>query len=214
VIVFGLILVLLAIGAGVALFLATQSLTTPVDLELAGYSWGMTPLALVATGAAALLILWIGLAMIRGSVKRRRRPAREAKEAERQAKLEESIRADERSRADETHQSALAERDRVREEEFQARLADHDRENEERIRAEERRRVEQEHSSRTTAVGAGTADAGRHASAESADSPESADSADSADRSASDDRAEGGSSQPGYRTVADKVMGREPVEND
>ena len=65
-IVLGLILVLLAVGAGVILFLTTDSLTTPVDLEFAGYSWGMTPLALLITGAAVLLILWLGLAMIRG----------------------------------------------------------------------------------------------------------------------------------------------------
>ena len=182
-IVFGLILVLLALAAGVVLFLATQSLTTPVDLELAGYNWGMTPLALLITGAVAMLLLWFGLGMIRGSAKRRRRPIREAKDAERQAKIEESIRADERARAEETHQSALAERDRVRDEEFQTRLADRDRErdsefasreqefasreqaaeqrareNEERVRADERRKVEQEYATRA-AVGTGTAGA-------------------------------------------------------
>ena len=80
-IVFGLILVLLALAAGVVLFLATQSLTTPVNLELAGYHWGMTPLALLITGAVAMLLFWFGLGMIRGSAKRRRRPVREAKEA-------------------------------------------------------------------------------------------------------------------------------------
>ena len=181
-IVFGLILVLLALAAGVVLFLATQSLTTPVDLELAGYNWGMTPLALLITGAVAMLLFWFGLGMIRGSAKRRRRPIREAKDADRQAKLEESIRADERARAEETHQSALAERDRVRDEEFQTRLADRDRErdselasreeeftsreqaaeqrareNEERVRADERRKVEQEFATRTGSVGTGTA---------------------------------------------------------
>ena len=92
--------------------------TTQTQFEFAGYNWGMNPLAMLITGAVVLLLLWLGLAMIRGSVKRRRRPAREAKEAERQAKLEESIRADERARAEETHQAALAERDRVRDEEF------------------------------------------------------------------------------------------------
>src|SRR6476619_1384365 len=173
VIVFGLILVLLALAAGVVLFLATDSLTTPVDLELSGYHWGMTPLALLVTGAVAMLLTVLGLGMLRGSVKRRRRPIREAKDAERQAKVEESIRADERARAEATHQSALAERDRVRAEEFQTRLADHDRErdselssreeefasrekaSEERVRADERRKVEQEFASRTAAAGAG-----------------------------------------------------------
>ena len=286
-IVFGLILVLLALAAGVVLFLATQSLTTPVDLEVAGYTWGMTPLALLITGAAALLLLFLGLGMIRGSVKRRRRPAREAKDAERQAKLEESIRADERARAEETHQGALAERDRVRDEELQARLAERDRErdrelasreeefaareqaavrqtreDEERVRADERGKVEQELAGRTAAVGAATASAtdpadddpmsGRHSSdaetdslasdgpgdlstdepdgtssrvetatgTESAHATESANVTDPADATGSADNGEGaeveatdeGSTGPGYRTVADKIMGRDPVD--
>jgi hypothetical protein len=282
VIVFGLILVLLALAAGVVLFLATQSLTTPVDLELAGYNWGMTPLALLITGAVAMLLFWFGLGIIRGSAKRRRRPIREAKDADRQAKLEESIRADERARAEETHQSALVERDRVRDEEFQTRLADRDRErdgeltsreeefaareqaaeqrareNEERVRADERRKVEQEFATRTAGVGAGTAagagtddpTAGRHSSDAETDSvaadrtnehasdepdgaptatgtgtdsvhatdsahlPDSTGAAGSTESSAGEDRsADDDSSSQGHRTVADKIMGRDPAD--
>jgi hypothetical protein len=168
VIVLGLILVLLSLGAGAILFLATDSIDKQTQMELAGYSWGMTPLAMLITGAIVMLLLWLGLALIRGSVKRRRRPAREAKEAERQAKIEESIRADERARAEEQHQSALAERDRVRDEEFQSRLAERDRERErefairqqeaeEQARAFERSRVEQELARRQSTTGGGTA---------------------------------------------------------
>jgi hypothetical protein len=171
VIVFGLILVLLALAAGVVLFLATQSLTNPVNLELAGYHWGMTPLALLITGAVAMLLFWFGLGMIRGSAKRRRRPIREAKDAERQAQLEESIRADERARAEETHQGALAERDRIHGEELQTRLAERDRERddesrtrereiEDRVRAEERTKLEREFAGRqSSATGAPVAGA-------------------------------------------------------
>ncbi|NYG06596.1 membrane protein implicated in regulation of membrane protease activity [Phycicoccus badiiscoriae] len=289
-IVFGLILALLALAAGVVLFLATRSITHPVDLELAGYHWGMTPLALLVTGAVAMLLFWLGLAAIRGSVVRRRRPIREAKDAERQAKLEESIRADERARAEETHQSTLAERDRVRDEEYQTRLADRDRERdselasreeefaareratEERVRADERRKVEQEFASRAAGPGAGaaagagvgtaaatgvgmgaaagsaetsaaspTTDAasvetpGRHAAdADTADHLGSdqpttdstqllhegdAGSRDETADGSRDETAEGGlpsdeSPEPGYRTVADKIMGRDPVARD
>ena len=151
----GLLLILLAIAAGAWLFLGTQSLTTPIDLDTPGYHVSATPLALVVSGAVVLLLLWLGLAAIRGSVKRRRRPAREAKEAQRQAEFEENIRADERARADEAHQGSLAERDRVRDEEFQAKLAERDRirdaeertrlsEHEQRVRADERGRLEQQ----------------------------------------------------------------------
>jgi hypothetical protein len=260
VIVFGLILVLLAVAAGVVLFLATQSLTTPVDLELAGYNWGMTPLALLITGAVAMLLFWLGLGIIRGSIKRSRRPIREAKDADRQAKLEESIRADERARAEETHQAALAERDRVRDEEFQTRLADRDRERdgelasreeefssrqeaaEQRARADERRKVEQEFAARGAAAGAGAgtaAGAGAGTAAGTADTdttagtdtPAGTDTAsgtgtadpasgrhasdaetDSGVADTSGDHAHDDSSSTGFRTVADKIMGRDPVD--
>jgi hypothetical protein len=155
VILLGLLLVLLAAGLAVWLVLGSQSINTPVDLHTAGVHISFTPLFLLAAGAAILLLFWLGLALIRGSVRRRRRPAREAKETRRQAEIEENIRADERSRAEETHQSMLAERDRVRDEEYQARLTQRDEERdaelstrqaeeERRIRADERARVEAE----------------------------------------------------------------------
>jgi hypothetical protein len=174
VVLLGVLLVLVAVGAAVWLVLGSQAITAPVNLNTAGIKIGMTPLALLVAGALILLVFWIGLALIRASVKRRRRPAREAREAQRQAELEENIRADERSRAEETHRSALAERDRVRETEFQSRLADRDRmrdedeqtrmtEAEQRIRADERRKVQSEYRDRSGdslaagAVGAGVA---------------------------------------------------------
>jgi flagellar basal body-associated protein FliL len=206
VILLGLILVLLAIAAGVLLFLATQSLSAPVDLDAAGYQVGMTPLALLVTGAVVMLVFWLGLALIRGSVRRRRRPVREAKEAQRQAELEENIRADERSRAEETHQSALAERDRVHDDELQSRLADRDRERdeefagrqrdaEERIRADERSRVERELADRHAAaassrdaVSGAAAGAGSHAAGTSGQG-----------------YAQGGADRSGARTAGDRT---------
>lgn len=234
-IVFGLILVLLALAAGVVLFLATDSLTTPVNLELGGYHWGMTPLALLATGAVAMLLLWLGLGIIRGSAKRRRRPIREAKDAERQAKLEESIRADERARAEETHQSALAERDRVRDEEFQTRLADRDRErdsdlasreeefasrekaSEQRVRADERRKVEQELASRTSGTGtAGAAGLGAAAGVGAADAarPAATSTATSAGAETTDADATTGRHSSDAETDSGSTYGRTETETD
>jgi membrane protein involved in colicin uptake len=172
VVLIGLLLILIAIAAAAWLVIGTQSLTTPIDLDTPGFHVSATPLALLIAGAAVLVVLWLGLAAIRGSVKRRRRPGREAREAQRQAEFEENIRADERARAEETHQGVMAERDRVREDEFSAKLGEHDRirdadertrlaEHEQRVRADERARVEEEHSrrnaeaARAAAAGAG-----------------------------------------------------------
>ncbi len=97
-ILLGLIIVLLAIAAGGLLYLATQNLTDPIDLSAGGYQVGATPLALLIAGAVVMLLLWLGLALIRGSLRRKTRRRREAKEAQRQAEHEERIREDERSR--------------------------------------------------------------------------------------------------------------------
>lgn len=202
--VLGLLVVIVAVAAGVLLFLATQSLTTPVNLDAAGISVGMTPLALIIAGAVVLLLLWLGLALLRGSARRRARPRREAKEAQRQAEFEENIRADERNRAEETHQQAIAERDRVREQEFESRLAERDRareeeyasrrsEDESRIRADERARVERELADRHSAAvaagggalagaGAGAAAAGAHRGDRTDEHLEHRDSIDTGER--------------------------------
>lgn len=175
-ILLGLILVLIAVAAAVLLFLATDTLMTPIDLEAAGFQVGMTPLALLIAGAAIMLLLWLGLAMIRGSVRRRSRPRREAKEAQRQAEFEENIRADERSRAEEMHQQTLADRDRVKEQEFESRWAERDRERDEefrsrstddeaRIRADERATVERELAERQAVPAEASPSEGRHAAA-------------------------------------------------
>lgn len=164
-IVLGLILVIIAIAAAVLLFLGTQSLTTPIDLDAAGIQIGLTPLALLIAGAVIMLLLWFGLGMMRGSMKRKRRPGREAKEAQRQAELEESIRADERKRAEETHTAALADRDRAKDAELESKLAERDRarddefrtrerEIEDRARADERERLEREFSARQATAAA------------------------------------------------------------
>ena len=147
----GLLLVIIALAAGVALFLGTEPLTSEVEFEVGVLNFVFTPLQLLIAGAAVMLLLALGLALIRGALARRRRARQQAKDAQRQAELEESVRRDERTRADEAHRSELAEReraweaeraerDRTREEEFEARRA----ELEQRIRLDERGRVARE----------------------------------------------------------------------
>lgn len=233
----GVLLVLVAAGAAVWLVLGSQAVTAPVNLHTAGLKIGMTPLALLVAGAVILLVLWVGLALIRASVKRRRRPAREAREAQRQAELEENIRADERARAEETHRSAVAERDRVREDEFQSRLAERERvrdeeeqgrmtEAEQRIRADERRRVENEYQDRSgDALAAETSTQSMaptpRESTDPADGTTPMESSGSAESNGPDPLAasngpapsaeSSGSDHERFRTVADKIMGREPT---
>lgn len=242
-IVLGLILVIVAIAAGVLLFLGTQSLTTTVNLDAAGIKVGLTPLALLIAGALIMLLLWFGLGIIRGAMKRRRRPARDAKETQRQAELEESIRADERKRAEETHQGALADRDRAKDAELESKLAERDRvrddefrarerEIEDRARADERARVERELSARQATVATGT-DTGAGAGAgathgeahgeahgrtgdgaedERLHSPANAEATAGADHQAQDqgDAATAEGDRPAHRTMADRIMGRDP----
>ena len=142
-ILLGLILIVVAVAAGTVLVLATQSLTEPVELA-AGNQVSVVPLILVIAGAAVLFVLWLGLAMVRGSIRRKTRRRKEAKEAQRQAELEaEARREEEARRADEAR----------REEEIR-------REAEERAQREaEERRAADERWQQTPAAGtaAGTA---------------------------------------------------------
>ncbi|KQZ89480.1 hypothetical protein ASD62_09345 [Phycicoccus sp. Root563] len=170
-IVLGLILVVVAVVAAILLVLGALPVTATSTLETGIFKFELTPLQLLIAGAAIMLLVWFGLGMVRGSMKRRRRPGREAKEAQRQAELEESIRSDERKRAEETHQSALAERDRAKDAELESTLAERDRardeefrtrerEIEDRARADERERLEREFSARQAAAAAAVPAAG------------------------------------------------------
>ena len=87
-IVLGLILIVLAVAAGALLFVGTQPLTEPVDLEAVGVTASVLPLVLLIAGAAVMLLFLLGLAMIRGSVRRKTRRRRETKELEHKAEHE------------------------------------------------------------------------------------------------------------------------------
>jgi len=209
VILLGLILIVVAVAAGTVLVLATQSLTEPVELAAGGFQVSVVPLILVIAGAAVLFVLWLGLAMVRGSIRRKTRRRKEAKEAQRQAELEaEARREEEARRADEAR----------REEEIR-------REAEERAQreAEERRAADerwQQTPAAGTAAGAG-AGAGEHESHHHGQAgPAGGDTAvmepavgeqQEAGRHAADTRVdsttEGETPRP---TTADRIMGRDP----
>jgi hypothetical protein len=99
VIVLGLILIVIAVAAGGLLFIATQPLTDPVQLETPWLQASVLPIVLLIAGAAVMLLLWLGLVMIRGSVRRKARRRRENKELERQAEREAQARREAEKRA-------------------------------------------------------------------------------------------------------------------
>ena len=91
-ILLGLILIVVAALAGTVLFLAAQPLTEPIELVAFGVRASMLPVALLIAGAAVMLLLWLGLAMVRASLRRGARRRREAKELQRQAEREAAAR--------------------------------------------------------------------------------------------------------------------------
>ena len=90
-IILGLILIVLALAAGLFLFVGTTALD-PIHLEVLGQTYSMSPLALVIAGAVAMTLLWWGWALVRMGTRRRVRKSREAKEAARQAELDRAAR--------------------------------------------------------------------------------------------------------------------------
>lgn len=85
-ILFGLILIILALAGGAFLFIGTSSLSDKVDITVLGITVSLPPLALVVAGALAVLLLWLGWAVLRAGTKRSTRQRRDAKEQSRLAK--------------------------------------------------------------------------------------------------------------------------------
>lgn len=101
-IVLGLILIVLAVAAGALLFIAAQPLTGTVTLEALGVQAKVLPLVLLVAGAAVMVLLWLGLVMVRGSVRRKARRRRESKELALQAERDAEARRAAEARAEES----------------------------------------------------------------------------------------------------------------
>lgn len=135
----GVILVLLAAGAGVLLFVGTAQLTDTVDITILGGTLSLPPLTLLVTGMVVISLFWLGWALLRGGLRRGKRRRTESKEAAREAEAR-----------------RVAEEKRVREE-----LAARERalDEERRLRAEETSALRQQvgSSGRDAHTGSGTA---------------------------------------------------------
>lgn len=87
-ILLGLILIVLAIGAGAVLIIAASALHQTITLAAYGFSVGFKPLNLLLAGAGCMLLLWFGWSILLNSSRRRSRRRREAREADRLANEE------------------------------------------------------------------------------------------------------------------------------
>jgi voltage-gated potassium channel Kch len=83
--VLGLILVLVAAGAAILLFEATRGIDEGVPLEAYGLSATVLPVGLLIAGAAVVATLWLGVVLLRATIRRTVRRRREAKETRAEA---------------------------------------------------------------------------------------------------------------------------------
>lgn len=79
-ILLGILLVAIALGGGTLLFIGASSLDDTITIPLLGGSIELPPVALLLAGALAMLLLWLGWALLRGGARRSARLRREAKE--------------------------------------------------------------------------------------------------------------------------------------
>ena len=84
-VILGVLLVLLAILAGVLLFIGISSLTTTVDFEILGGTLSLPPVVLLVTGMVIITIFWLGWVLLRVGTVRAHRRRVAAKEAARGA---------------------------------------------------------------------------------------------------------------------------------
>ncbi|HWS57496.1 MAG TPA: hypothetical protein VN257_03085 [Actinotalea sp.] len=76
----GVVLVLLAAGAGVALVAGTARLQDTVDVELLGGTLSLPPLVLLVTGMVVISLFWLGWAVLRAGLRHTKRRRLQAKE--------------------------------------------------------------------------------------------------------------------------------------
>src|SRR4051794_3502347 len=89
----GVILLLLGAVVAVVTYLATHAAAGTVSVSAFGFSRNATPLELAIYGAAAVLLIALGWALLSAAARRRVRRRREEKEAARLAEVEEKAEA-------------------------------------------------------------------------------------------------------------------------
>lgn len=138
-IILGVLLILLAVVAGLLLFTGIGSLTDTIDFQVLGGTLSLPPVVLLVTGMVIITLFWFGWFLLRVGTTRAHRRRVAAKEAAREA--EERRKADEARMKDEVEarERQLAEERRRHEE------------REEALRREAEARVAEQHVSTETA---------------------------------------------------------------
>jgi len=125
-IVLGVILILLAVAAGLVFFAGTSQLTDTVDIDILGGTLSFPPLALLITGMVVITVFWFGWFLLRSGMRRNRRQRAQAKE---DARLAEEKRLEDEKRTKEefaARERQLVEERRRHEEERAALLKEAD----------------------------------------------------------------------------------------
>lgn len=81
----GALLVLLAAGAGVLLFIGTANISDPVQVSVLGGTVSFPPLVLLVTGMVVITLFWLGWVVLRTGLRRGHRRRVEARESAREA---------------------------------------------------------------------------------------------------------------------------------
>ncbi|KRE60860.1 hypothetical protein [Nostocoides sp. Soil756] len=84
-VILGVLLVLVALVAGILLFIGTGSLTDTVDIPVLGGTLSLPPLALLVAGMVIITVFWFGWFLLRVGTKRSHRRRVEARESAREA---------------------------------------------------------------------------------------------------------------------------------
>jgi hypothetical protein len=115
----GVLLVLLAAGAGVVLVAGTAQLTDSVQIDVLGGTLSIPPLTLLVTGMVVISVFWLGWVVLRSGLRRGRRHRAEAKEAAAAAEAKRAEQERETKRLQDefaAREQALIEERRLREE--------------------------------------------------------------------------------------------------
>lgn len=81
-VVLGVVLVLLALAAGILLVAGAASLEGTVDVSVPGGTLSLPPLTFLVTGMVVISVFWLGWVVLRTGVRHGRRRRAEAKEAQ------------------------------------------------------------------------------------------------------------------------------------
>ncbi|MBM6401354.1 hypothetical protein [Phycicoccus sonneratiae] len=117
----GVVLVLLALGAGAAMVLGSVRLEDPVSMNILGGTVDLPPVVFLVGGMVVITVFWLGWAVLRAGLRRGHRRRVETREAEKAAE-QERIAEQQRMKEEVATRERLLEEERRRHEDETAAL--------------------------------------------------------------------------------------------